>query len=175
MQLSRPSVDRQQMPKKKLKPGDFFSIPLPSGGFAFGREIGFSLTAFYALRAKEIPPLSEITKAPLAFTIVVDRMPFRKNIWEIVGALPLEARFKTPPFFFRQDAINKRLFRWDVRDDSEKEISLKDCEGLECMAVWSSNHATERLEDFFNGRANEWVESMKPKMVEPSTHRLNGV
>ena len=156
-----------KMRRKLPKPGEVFSIPLPSGGFAFGQEIYYYLTAFFAHRSDKLLPVEDIVKLPVAFVLLVDRRPFRVEGWQILGPAHLDEKFKTPPFFFRQDAINKKLFRYDVRDKTETPISIQDATKLECIACWAGVHVVTRLEDLFAGRPNISVETMKPKAVPP--------
>lgn len=52
---------------------------------------------------------------------------------------------------------------------------LEECENLEVAAVWDAHHVEDRLRDHFDGRPNEWVESMRlsrwlPGNPTPSNH-----
>jgi hypothetical protein len=42
------------------------------------------------------------------------------------------------------------------------DASYGECTSLERAAVWDTEHIEDRLEDYFNGRENKWVESLKP-------------
>ena len=44
-----------------------------------------------------------------------------------------------------------------------KKATKKECEGLECTAVWTANHLESRIEDHFAGKENVWVERLKIK------------
>ena len=36
-----------------------------------------------------------------------------------------------------------------------------ECEGLEREAVWDPEHIEDRLSDYFSGKPNKWVDSLK--------------
>jgi hypothetical protein len=148
--------------RQTRKPGDIFKIDLKDGKCAFGRVLENPLYAFYDLQAEITPDLDHILSRPILFKVWVMKYAITKNIWEVIGHLPLESNLEISPRFFKQDDISKKLSIY--HDGKETPASIRECEGLECAAVWDPRHVEDRLRDHFAGRKNKWVESLKIKM-----------
>lgn len=80
--------------------------------------------------------------------------------WPRIGRVAVPEELSTPPWFFKQDPISRVL---SLTKDGGAEIpaTLQSISGLECAAVWSANHVEDRLRDHFDGRPNQWVESLR--------------
>jgi len=86
------------------------------------------------------------------------------GIWPVVGNIPLEDALLVDRLFSKQDDISGRLTTYRSGTGEETPATLKECEGLEAAAVWDAEHIVDRLNDHFAGRANKWVESLRPKV-----------
>ncbi|MGA2867871.1 MAG: Imm26 family immunity protein [Verrucomicrobiota bacterium] len=144
--------------KQNLNLGDIVKIPLGSGQLAFARILKNLLMAFYGLKSEKIPPIEFIISQPIIFKIWV-----MKHDWPVIGNSPLTSDLEKPPIFSKCDPISKKLSLYYMEDGKEKSASFEECENLECAAVWSPSHIIDRLNDYFAGKPNKWVESMKPR------------
>ena len=149
--------------KRKIprKPGDVVKIGLGHRKFAFGRVLK-STIAFYDLRTSTEIAVEEIIAKPILFNIWVMDHAITNGDWPIVGNAPLDKELMVEPLFFKKDEISKALTLYRDSTGEEVPATRKDCEGLECAAVWEPEHVVERLNDHFGGRSNYWVESMRP-------------
>ncbi len=79
---------------------------------------------------------------------------FEEDTWADLSARPLEGEVAKPVVKFMQDLAD---FRDCVIFDStgmERQVSPKECIGIEEAGVWDANHIEERLLDHFMGRPN---------------------
>ena len=109
--------------------------------------------AFYDYRTPEpTSDLSEIESNAVMFSQAV-RL-FEEDTWAALGARPLEGDVAKPVVNFMQDLGN---FRDCVIFDTtgmERQVSPKECIGIERAASWDANHIEDRLLDRFMGRPN---------------------
>jgi len=144
------------------KPGDIVRIPLQDGFSGFGRVLQRPLMAFYNLKSKESPALEQILSAPTIFKVWVMTSIITKGEWPVIGSKPLSPDLEEQPEFFKIDPISRKLSIY-LGNGLERPATVIECEKLESAAVWSANHLVDRLNDYFDGIPNKWVESMKPK------------
>lgn len=149
----------------RRKLGDLVVIPLGEGMNSFARVIMEPLIAFYNLRTSDIPSPETIIESPVAFAICVMNRAVTHGIWPVVGHVPLSEELLVEPLFFKEDPISGSLSTY--RDSSAEEIptTWEQCKHLECAAVWDPEHVVDRLNDYFAGRPNKWIESLKPRNV----------
>lgn len=147
---------------KKLKRvrGDIVKIDLGDGWFAFAQVLTAPLFAFFDLRVRDIPPLEQIARAPIAFKIWVMDYAVTDGDWPVIGRASVIT--DESPWLFKRDALTKRLVITKT-GDKEKPASLEECLKLECAAVWEPEHVVDRLRDHFAGRPNKWVESLRAR------------
>jgi Immunity protein 26 len=160
------SVDKEATMSKKKKirrgQGDIVAIPLSHGAYGYGRVLREPLIAFYDLRSREILPLEDVLRFPVAFTLPVMNYPITDGSWPVVGNAPLTPNLLDEPLFFKKDPITGALTIY--RDSSGEEISAtkEQCAELECAAVWEPYHIIDRLQDHFSRRPNKWVDDLRP-------------
>jgi hypothetical protein len=153
-------MKRKQRLRRKL--GDIVSIPLGEGRVGFGWVLGEPLMAFfdYSNDSDQIPSVEKISQAPLAFRIWVMNHALTEGIWPVIGHAPIPDELATPPWFFKQDPLSRKV---SITQTGAEEMPAENvqCEQLECAAIWEPDHVVDRLRDHFAGRSNKWVESMK--------------
>lgn len=145
----------------RKQPGDVFEIDLGDGAFGYGRVLHGETAAFYDLHVEATPDLDTVLSAGVLFRIGVMRYAFSKGIWRKLGHRPLNPELEKPIIWFRQDALNKRLFIHE-QDGCETPATFDEVEGLERLAGWDPEHLVDRLRDHFAGRPNVWLESLRP-------------
>ena len=124
----------------------------------------FPLVAFLEVSSRgeeDRPDISRIVGAPVAFRIWVMRRALTARVWPIIGSASPPPEILEEPWFFKRDRIARTLSIY--RRGIEVAADRKACQGLECAAVWDPEHVADRLRDHFDGRPNEWVESLRLK------------
>lgn len=145
------------MPRRaNWEPGNIFEIALPTGGFAYGVTVEFPLIAVFNFRANERPALPKLLSTPVAFRIWVMRSCIGPRCWPVIGFESLPETLRVIPDFYKYDSIAHQFSLY--RGHAEERATREECLGLERAAVWSSVHVESRLEDYFAGRPNAWVE-----------------
>lgn len=152
------------MTKEKVirRVGDFVAIPLGDGTFGFGRVLQEPLMGFYNLRNNSLEPPDNIMDQPIAFIIFVMNNAVASGLWPVIGNKPLELDLLTEPLFFKQDSLSKKFSIYKDSTGEEYTASEKECDALECAAVWESEHVVDRLKDLFEGRTSKWASSLRP-------------
>jgi Immunity protein 26 len=152
------------MTKKKIERtvGDVVAIPLGDGTYGYGRLLREPLIAFYKFRTTTVASAEDVMKAAIAFIVFVMNYSVTEGLWPVIGTAPLEADLVAEPLFFKRDPISGKLSIYKDSTAEEVPASRNDCNDLECAAVWEPEHVVDRLVDYFAGRPNKWVESMRP-------------
>ncbi len=88
--------------------------------------------------------------------------PIVDGQWPVIGKVAVPKELLVPPWFFKQDPISGKLAIGRTGTE-ERTPEPGQIETLERAAVWSAAHVVDRLRDYFDGRPNKWVESMRPK------------
>lgn len=147
--------------------GNVLAVPLGEDWFGFAWVLNSPLVAFLDLRCRAgaFPPVEEIVRRPIAFRIWVMNPAVTSGAWPRVGHVPVPEDLLEPPWFFKQDSINGRIFK--LRTGTEEFIATaSDVEALECAAVWSATHVERRLREHFAGLPSTGVQVMKIKPPE---------
>jgi len=147
------------------KEGAFIEISLPNGKYSYGRILAKASFAFYSIYSDErVTDLNIIRKSNVLFINSVYKYAITKNRWKIIGVSEIEPELKNLPMEFIQDILNPTQF--EIYNPNTGEINpakMADCIGLEKAAVWEPEHIEDRIIDYFEGRPNKWVESLKIK------------
>jgi hypothetical protein len=144
--------------RKVWTPGDVVTVPLSSGGYAYGRVLD-KLMAFYDLRTSDIVPAEQVMDSAVLFVTSVHTAAVTGGRWRIIGHSPLEDAFRGETKFFRPDP-SARGFRIYVSKPTprnayeEYPAQAADCVGLEPLLAWDAHLMEERLEDHCAGRPN---------------------
>lgn len=139
--------------------GDFVEIRLEEGLHAYGRILESPTVAFYDAIGAPLENLDVLLQTPVLFKIWVMKYSFKEPHWKLVGSLELEPELTRPLWFFKRDCISGALtlYSSDSGEPVEKKATRKQCQGLECAAVWSPPHIEQRLLDHHRGVPNKWV------------------
>jgi len=153
--------------KNKIKRviGDIFVIPL-NEGFAYGRIIQEPLVAIYDLKSDQILDANNVLKEKVFLKMAVMNYAITSGIWKIIGHKPLEEELKRIVKFFKIDSISEELtIYWEDKGSFyEIPATYEKCKDLEMAAVWEPEHVVERLEDYFNGKTNKYLQANKDKL-----------
>lgn len=90
----------------------------------------------------------------------------RRGCWELLDVVPVsDSERTTAQLRAKKDPISGLVSIYWTDPVSgrfgETPASLQECENLEPAAAWDPGHVEDRLRDHFDGRPNEWVESLR--------------
>jgi hypothetical protein len=154
------------MGKRRLE-GQVVKIDLKDGTCCFARVLKRPLFAFYGklYNINDSPSLDEICILPIIFKIDVMTYAISREIWQVIGRVPLTDDLKEIPKFFKQDMMSDELFIYheipELAPSYQVQATYAEIQGLECAAVWDPEYVEERLRDHFAGRSDKWVEDIK--------------
>lgn len=153
------------MKRQKYIEGAILKIQFTPSTHTYARLLRSPILAFYdSISTVDIPIESIITR-PVLFKIAVMRKAITSGRWSQIGVVPLDASLLVPPTFFRQDGLNpNKLFLHTA--GIERPATREECVHLERAAVWEAEHVEERLRDYYAGRPNRWVESLRLKDLQ---------
>lgn len=145
------------------KPCIVHRIELEDGRFGFAKRLNFPEVAFLDLRLSDpVPDLALIAAAPTAFRIWVEKWALTGRMaWPRLGALPLAPDEEIKNAYHMRDRLKPGTYRL-CQNGKITSATYEDCKDLECAAVWSGNHAEDRLNAHFAGRSCIWTESLRP-------------
>jgi hypothetical protein len=148
--------------KNLLCVGAFVKVPLDNRWHSYARVLSEPLIAFYDAKTDTDLSLEEIKARPILFVLWVMNRAVTSGRWPVIGVLPVEEYLQDEPEFFKQDKLNpSRLTIY--HKGKERPSTPEVCAKLERAAVWDPEHVEERLRDYFAGRTNRWVESLRVK------------
>jgi hypothetical protein len=148
------------------KEGAFIEINLPNGKYSYGRILAKASFAFYNIYSDEkVTDLDRIGKSNVLFINAVYKYAITKSRWKIIGVSEIKSELQILPMEFIQDILNPTHFEiYNPNTGEIKPAKRADCIGLEKAAVWEPEHIEDRIIDYFEGRPNRWVESLKIKV-----------
>lgn len=142
--------------------GAIVRIPLENEHHTYARILEHGL-AFYDSRTKTDLPINEIVEKPVLFVTEVYDDAITDNHWQIIGKKKtiensIVEHLKKPVYTEDVIAGNCTIF---YSDGSQKTVAHHEVKGLELVAVWQYDNIEKRLNDFYAGRKNTFVEAMK--------------
>lgn len=135
-------------------------IDLKGDGYAYGRVINGPVINFYDLQADSDIRSQEVVTKPVLFQVPVMNHAIRR--WRIIGNIPLSPAEEIVRPRFMQDILDPANLRI-YENGNIRPATRAECEALEREAVWDPEHVEDRLKDYFSGKPNKWVESLKLK------------
>lgn len=140
--------------------GALVKIPLVGGYHSYGRILEVEM-AFYDIYTKEDLATKEILELPVLFITTVYDSAITKGYWEKISkSIPLEEHLVNTPPKYTQDALNPDKYSI-VYPDKQVDATKEECKGLEFWSVWTHENIEKRLNDYYSGSINPFVERMK--------------
>ena len=146
------------MSKMNFASGDVFRIDIEEGGYAYGRVVRGALINFYNFRSDRPASLQEVVSKPVLFQVPVMNRAAKR--WRVIGNVPLSLADATIKPRFMQDILDPTILKI-YENGNVRAATRAECEGLEREAVWDPEHIEDRLSDYFSGKPNKWVDSLK--------------
>lgn len=147
------------MKKQVWIEGAYIKIPLGNNFYSVARLLKSPNVAFYEHIYQEDDEFS-LQQSKIAFITCIYNDIIKKGEWKIFMQTPLEPELSVAPKYFKQDPISKEYFIY--QDGIEVPCAKEDCNNIERLSVWDSQHIIDRLNDLRTGQINKWVESLKP-------------
>jgi hypothetical protein len=160
------------MKRQQWTCGALVTVPLGNGYHSYAQMLERPEYAFFDCRTKVEMSAEAIVARPVLFRVWVMRYAYSKGRWQKVGMAAVAAALEQPVVRYIQDSVRPQDIRLHFDDGrSGPLVSVADCEGLECAAVWDPEHVEDRLRDHYAGVPNDWVLLMRPKVVTPNPTR----
>ena len=147
--------------KIRRKIGDVIVIRLGDGSYCYGRVLREPMIAVYNLRNNEPLAMEVILAAPVAFVLFVMNSAVTAGIWPVIGNVPLTPDLLHEPVFFKKDSLSGKFSIYRDSTGEETPATREECRNIECATVWEPQHVVDRLQDYFAGRPNKFVESLR--------------
>lgn len=121
--------------------------------------------AFFDFRTKKkLNSFDILLSSKVLFIVMVYNDIITKGVWLKVGKLSIRNDLLIQPMKYIQDNLNSDNFElYNPNTGEITKSTRKECEGLECAAVWEANHIQDRIRDCYLGVPNIWVEQLKIK------------
>lgn len=126
---------------KRIRVGNLYGIPLPNGKFAFGRLMRDSRIAIFSHIGISINDLPKIEN--YQFIVGIYKSDINKDLIYIEN-IPFESEeleWPPPSYIYDQIGGSYEIYHKGIIKPSSKE----QCIGLECTAVWHTNHIIDRI------------------------------
>jgi Immunity protein 26 len=151
------------MAKQKIIVGSILQLKIRNQFYCYTQILGHGGYCFFDYRSiDKLENLDFLLKMPVLFIVGVYKDILTQGRWIKVGKIAIREDLKVQPMQFIQDTLNPDRFEQYNPNTGEITPSTKEeCKGLECAAVWEAEHVESRLEDYYNGVPNIWVEQLK--------------
>jgi len=153
-----------QSKRQVWKRGSVVRIPIGSETFAYAQMLDAPEYAFFDLRDAGNSSAQQVAIQPVIFRLWVMRGAHASGRWQKVGVAPTQTDLERRILRFNQDPLDLSVITLGEDGTSGARVSIEQCEGYECAAVWDASHVEDRLRDHFAGTSNKWVESMRPRV-----------
>ena len=149
--------------RQRWKRGSIVRIPLDASWYAYAQMLDPPEYAFFEFRDAGTSEASVVATKPVLFRLWVMRRAHASGRWPKVGDAPLQVDLRRPVLRFNQDRSALDQIHLSEHGTGGRRVSLDECEGYECAAVWDASHVEDRLRDVFAGTVNKWAESLRPR------------
>ena len=164
--------DTSKTKRQKWKCGAVVKIRLGDWSHSYGQMLHEPEYAFFHIRTTDDIAAEDVVRNQLIFRLWVMRYAHSTGRWLKIGDAPVAPALQQPVLRFNQDPLKPEQIRLTY-DGCEGPLgTIKDCENLECAAVWDPEHVEDRIRDHFAGVPNKWLLSLRPK-VSPVAGELH--
>jgi len=162
--------------QQQFREGAIVKIELSKDRIVFGRLLPAFHIGVYDMifdKVYSFSSVEDIVSYPILFYCVIYKDVITKGIFEIVGFKKLTQNdVRAMPPSYNQDKVNIddcTIFHYDGR---ERKAQPQECIGLEKSSVWEAKNLIERLEDYYDGKRNMYVELFKPLLSKADPRYL---
>jgi len=150
--------------RQRIENGAVVRINLSENRMVFARLISGRIAVYdYALfQSDPLPEIDTIIQKNIILYCSVYDEVITKSIFEIIGFKELtDFELNSVPPKFTQDIVNIDDCSIFWPDGRRIKVMPKECVGLERSSVWEAEGVIQRIEDYYAGRKNYYVEAQK--------------
>jgi hypothetical protein len=149
--------------RQKWTKGAVVSISLGDGYLGFAQMPDEPEYAFFDLRKPNemLPTPEQVVAEPVIFRLWVMRCAHSKGRWLKTGVAPIGPELAKKVLRFNQDPLKPSSIFLSYDGVSGTPCDADECRQIERAAVGDPEHVEDRLRDYFAGRPNKWVESLR--------------
>jgi hypothetical protein len=153
------------MAKQRITEGAILEINIENQYYVYAQILGKAGYAFFDIKSEQkLSDFSILEKTKILFFVSVYNDVITEGNWLKIGKLPIREDLKIQPMQFIQDPINQNNFElYNPNTGDITKATRRECEGLECAAVWEGSHVEERIRDHYLGEPNFWVQKLAIK------------
>jgi hypothetical protein len=138
---------RRRAKKQRFQVGDFFTVPLETGAFGFGRVLqlsGGTILGFYDFASATVEPASRLSQLPYLFIILCMDDGIESWRWKVVGFASLRPDEYEEPEFGLFDQVDPTKAQIYSRGKYRK-ATPAEARQLEEFIIWPPEMVEERL------------------------------
>ncbi|MFL5787366.1 MAG: Imm26 family immunity protein [Flavisolibacter sp.] len=162
--------------KQKFKEGAIVKIKLSNNQVVFGRLLpGFHVGIYdWVVKQDEnIPDIASITVHSIFLYVRIFKDVVVKGIFEIIGFKELSSSdINDMPPHFKQNQSNFEECKIYYEDGKEIKATPQECLGLEGPIVWDAASLVNRIQNYYQGKKNPYVELNKVILSESDPRYL---
>lgn len=144
--------------RQRIVIGSIVEIPIDGNYFVYAQILYDGGYAFFDYRSSEsISDLSVLEHTSVLFIVAVYDYVIHKNIWRIVGKLPVREKLRAQPMEYIYDRITDRFSLYNPNTGKIIPTTKDKARGLERAAVWGDNHIEDRIRDYYNNVPCIWL------------------
>lgn len=149
------------MVRQRHTPGSIIEIGIEGQYYVYAQLLEHVSIAVLDYRSNEhLQDMSVLNTANVLFIVGIYGDVVTKGHWLKVGKLPIREELQTLPLEFIYDTIGHSFKHYNPNTGEITPSTREECRGLECAAVWDSNHVEDRIRDYYAGVPNVWVNSL---------------
>jgi hypothetical protein len=156
-------MNHWKIKRQRWKRGAVVRIRLDKEHFAYGQMLDPPEYAFFNVHDSSDRDAESVAVQPVIFRLWVMTQAHSCGRWEKIGTAPLQRQLEERVPRFNQDPLDLSTIRLGDDGTNGKLVTTQECEQYERAAVWDAHQVEDRLRDYFAGRPNVWVESLRPK------------
>jgi hypothetical protein len=144
--------------KQRIIVGSIVEISIDDKYYVYAQILKNGSYAFFDFRSeKQLQDYSILQEKPVLFIVGVYDYVIKKNIWRIVGRLPIRESLNILPLMYIYDVHKDAYSLYDNNTGEITPCSKEEARGLERASVWGDNHIEDRIRDYYNNVPCIWL------------------
>ena len=144
--------------KQRITVGSIVEIPIDNVYYVYAQILKKGCYAFFDYRSEnQLQDYSILQEKPVMFIVGVYDYIIKKNIWSIVGKLPIRENLKIQPLMYIYDAHKDTYSLYNNNTGEIIPCTKDEAYGLERASVWGDKHIEDRIRDYYNNVPCIWL------------------
>ncbi len=145
--------------KSRRRVGDLYAVPISNGYFAFGQICCGNDLAIFNYRGRSVPDVEFLRQTAVAFRVPFGTGEQKTGGWYFIGNSPPSGHLAEYSRYRHRPVLSEEVYAHFKGESTLS--SAMETNDLEDLAFWLAFHIVSRIEDFFDGRENIHVSSIK--------------